>query len=266
MSRGRRHVARAIAAVLLAVAVSGCATSGNVPARRGAGAGRRLGHRGGLLHEGRAGGPGSARLQDLARARDAVKASNAHMDAAREFDREGRPRERAGRVPQGRSSSRRATRRRSHRRGELERQAAREGRGDAPPAKIDAMRERARRQTEGPILNPTSKDAAQPELRHQHAPIQDILKFIGDITGINVIVEQGAQSVVARPDHAERLGRHPRAGAEPGDDRQSALVQGHERPHHPGHPGHRAEAAAVRGADHPDLLRLARRPAGDLQR
>ena len=60
------------------------------------------------------------------------------------------------------------------------------------------MRERARRQSEGAILNPTSKAPLSLTFATNTA-ILDILKFIGDVTGINVIVEQGAQQVVSRP-------------------------------------------------------------------
>ena len=60
------------------------------------------------------------------------------------------------------------------------------------------MRERARRQTEGADPEPGVEGAAQPFNFATNTAVQDILKFIADTTGINVIVEQGAQSVVTQ--------------------------------------------------------------------
>ena len=71
-----------------------------VPACRGAGAGGRLGFRGRLLHQGRAGEPGSAGIQDSPRAGDAVGVERAYGQG--QGVRGGRrPGERAARVQEG---------------------------------------------------------------------------------------------------------------------------------------------------------------------
>ena len=88
MSRGRRHVARAVAAVLLAVAVSGCATSGNF--RKGEERAREADWDTAVAYFTKA-------LQDdpdrpdykISLERAMLKAAQAHMVAAREFDRKG---------------------------------------------------------------------------------------------------------------------------------------------------------------------------------
>ena len=196
MSRGRRHVARAIAAVLLAVAVSGCATSGNF--RKGEERAREADWDTAVAYFTKA-------LQDdpdrpdykISLERAMLKAAQAHMAAAREFDRKGDVENALveyRKVLEFEPGASQAI----TRRGELERQAREKTDATRTPPKIDAMRERARRTAEGPILNPTSKAPLSLNFATNTA-IQDILKFIGDVTGINVIIEQGAQSVVSRP-------------------------------------------------------------------
>ena len=196
MSRGRRHVARAIAAVLLAVAVSGCATSGNF--RKGEERAREADWDTAVAYFTKA-------LQDdpdrpdykISLERAMIKAAQAHMAAAREFDRKGDVENALVEYRKVLEFEPGA----SHaiaRRGELERQAREKTEATRTPPKIDTMRERARRTAEGPILNPTSKTPLSLNFATNTA-IQDILKFIGDVTGINVIIEQGAQSVVTRP-------------------------------------------------------------------
>jgi len=196
MSRGRRHAARAIAAVLLAVAVSGCATSKNY--RKGEELAREGDWDTAVAYFTKA-------LQDnpdrpdykISLERAMLKAAQVHMTAARAFDQKGDTEnallEYRKVLEYEPSASQAITRR-----GELERQAREQADANRPAAKIEAMRERARRTAEGPILNPTSKAPLSLNFATNTA-IQDILKFIGDVTGINVIIEQGAQSVVSRP-------------------------------------------------------------------
>jgi len=189
-------VARAIAAVLLAVAVSGCATSGNF--RKGEASAREADWDTAVAYFTKA-------LQDdpdrpdykISLERAMLKAAQFHMAAAREFDRKGDVENalveyrKVLEFEPGASLA-------IARRGELERLAREKTDATRTPPKIDTMRERARRQAEGPILNPTSKTPLSLNFATNTA-IQDILKFIGDVTGINVIIEQGAQSVVTRP-------------------------------------------------------------------
>jgi general secretion pathway protein D len=196
MSRGRTHVAGALAAVLLAVAVSGCATSRNF--RRG----EAFAHAGdwdsAAAYYTRAVQENPDRPDyKIALERAMQAASNVHLDKARDLDRKG---EIENALVEYRKVLEYAPGN-SHaimRRGELERQMREKAEASRAPAKIDAMRERARRQSEGPILNPTSKTPLGLHFATNTA-IQDILKFIGDVTGINVIVEQGARSIVERP-------------------------------------------------------------------
>ena len=197
MSRGRTHVAGALAAVLLAVAVSGCATSRHLPAWRAVA---------------RAGDWDTAvayftkALQDdpdrpdykISLERAMTGGVNAHLDGARARS-QGRSRERAGRVPARCSSSSPATRTRSRGAANSNGSCARRPtprarrRGSTPCASGPAARRKA------PILNPTSKEPLSLNFATNTA-IQDILKFIGDVTGINVIIEQGAsRSSPGRP-------------------------------------------------------------------
>ena len=126
MSRGRTHVAAALAAVLLAIAVSGCATSRTF--RRGEEFARAGDWDSAAAYYTRA-------LQEnpdrpdykIALERAMQAASNAHLDKARESRSEGRARERAGRVPQGpRVRARQLARHHAARRARTA--AAREGR------------------------------------------------------------------------------------------------------------------------------------------
>jgi type II secretory pathway component GspD/PulD (secretin) len=195
MSRRRTHVARALAAALLAMAVSGCATSGNF--RKGEELAREGDWDTAVAYYTKA-------LQDdpdrpdykISLERAMLKAAQVHMAAAREFDRKGDVENALVEYRKVLEFEPGA----SHaitRRGELERQAREKSDATRTPPRIDTMRERARRATEGPILNPTSKAPLSLNFATNTA-IQDILRFIGDVTGINVIIEQGAQSVVTR--------------------------------------------------------------------
>jgi general secretion pathway protein D len=189
-------VARAIAAVLLAVAVSACATSKNF--RKGEERAREADWDTAVAYFTKA-------LQDdpdrpdykISLERAMLKAAQVHMTAAREFDRKGEVENALleyRKVLEFEPNAAHAI----TRRGELERQAREKSEASRPAARIEAMREHARRTAEGPILNPTSKAPLSLNFATNTA-IQDILKFIGDVTGINVIVEQAAQSVVTRP-------------------------------------------------------------------
>jgi type II secretory pathway component GspD/PulD (secretin) len=197
MTRGRTHVAKAAAAaVLLAVAVSACGTSRNY---RKAEAYQKDGDWDNAVAY------YTKAMQDdpdrpdykISLERAMLGAANVHMDKARGFDRAG-DLENAlleyKKVLEYMPASSWAI----QRRGELERQIREKGEAARPPARIETMRERARREAQGPILNPASKAPLGLHFATNTA-IQDILKFIGDVTGINIIIEQGAQQVVTRP-------------------------------------------------------------------
>jgi len=197
MTRGRTHLAKAAAAaLLLAVAVSACGTSKNY--RRAEGYQKDGDWDSAVAYYTKA-------VQDdpdrpdykISLERAMLAAARTHVDRARDFDRK-QDLENAlveyRKVLEYMPSNSFAT----QRRGELERQIRDKTEAERPAAKIEGMRERARRATEGPILNPSSKAPLGLHFATNTA-IQDILKFIGDVTGINVIIEQGAQQVVTRP-------------------------------------------------------------------
>ncbi len=196
MSRGRTHVATALAAVLVALAVTGCATSRSY--QRGEALALAGDWDAAVAYYTRAVQSDPDRPDyKIALERAMQTASNVHLDKARELDRKG---EIENALVEYRKVLEFAPGN-SHaitRRGELERQLREKADAARAPARIDAMRERARRQAEGPILNPTSKVPLSLNFATNTA-IQDILKFIGDVAGINVIIEQGAQSIVTRP-------------------------------------------------------------------
>jgi general secretion pathway protein D len=196
MTRGRTHLRAAAAAVLLAATVSACGTSRNY---RKAEAYQKDGDWDNAVAY------YTKAMQDdpdrpdykISLERAMLGAANVHMDKARGFDRQG-DLENAlleyKKVLEYLPSSSWAI----QRRGELERQIREKGEAARPPARIETMRERARREAQGPILSPASKAPLGLHFATNTA-IQDILKFIGDVTGINVIVEQQAQQVVTRP-------------------------------------------------------------------
>ena len=66
---------------------------------------------------------------------------------------------------------------------ELDRKIAEQIEAGRPRPKIDVMRERARRLTPEPTLNPTSRE---PLDLHFTGSVRDLLKFIADATGINI--------------------------------------------------------------------------------
>jgi general secretion pathway protein D len=196
MSRGRRQIAAALTAVLLAVAVSGCATSRNY--RRGLAFAAAGDWDSAVAYYTRAVQENPDRPDyKIALERAMQSASNFHLDKGRDLDRKGELEnalvEYRKVLEYAPGNSQAITRR-----GEIERQLREKADASRAPARIDAMRARARRQSEGAILNPTSKDPLSLNFAPNTA-IQDILKFIGDATGLNVIVEQGAQSIVTRP-------------------------------------------------------------------
>jgi general secretion pathway protein D len=123
-------------------------------------------------------------------------ASNVHMDKAKTLEAKGE-------IENAILEYKRATEfspantQAAQRRTDLERQLRDKLELERKPTRIDTMRERARRQSEGPVLNPTSRVPLGMRFV-QGTAIQDILKFLADSTGINIIVEQGAQSVVTR--------------------------------------------------------------------
>ena len=57
-----------------------------------------------------------------------------------------------------------------------------------PKPPVEEMRERARRQAAAPLLNPASREPI--DLRFTNASTQDILNFIGNATGVNIVYDR----------------------------------------------------------------------------
>ena len=123
-----------------------------------------------------------------------------------------------------------------------------------PKPAIEQMRERARKESAEPILNPASREPLT--IRFNNASLRDILNFISNATGINVMYDREFQdrptTVAARRRDAWKQALERTAGDEP------VFLQGPQPEDDPGLPGHAAQARAVRRAGHPHLLHLAR--------
>jgi type II secretory pathway component GspD/PulD (secretin) len=136
----------------------------------------------------------------IALERSMINASNGHMDKAKTFEANGDLENALLEYKKALEFAPSNTQA-SHRRSEIERVLRERADAARPQPKIEAMRERARRQTEAPTLSPASKELISLRLGTT-ATLQDILRFIGDTTGINIMIEQGAQSLVTRPVNA----------------------------------------------------------------
>jgi general secretion pathway protein D len=123
-----------------------------------------------------------------------IQLERAMLEASRQhFDR-ARAQEAAGNLEQAIVSYRRVTEYDPSNRQailkvvELERLLRDQAEAARPRPPIDEMRERARRQAQAPLLNPASREPIY--LKFEQASTQDILRFIGDATGINVTFER----------------------------------------------------------------------------
>ena len=75
--------------------------------------------------------------------------------------------------------------------GELDRELRDRLEASRPRPAIEAMREQARRNSQEPVLNPTSKEPLN--LRFSNTSLRDLLNFIGSSTGINVTYDRDFQ-------------------------------------------------------------------------
>ena len=114
--------------------------------------------------------------------------------------------------------------------------------------------QQARARTVEPILSPTNPEPLI--VNFVNTSLRDILTFIGNYTGINVTFDRDFQD---RTDHPEAGRRLAGAGAPADHDRQPAVLQRPERPHHHRRRRQHAEAHAVRRAGDPHVLHVARR-------
>jgi tetratricopeptide (TPR) repeat protein len=154
MSRGRTHVAGALAAVLLAVAVSGCATSRAF--KRGEVAARAGDWDAAVAYYTKAVQADPDRPDyKIALERSMQAASNFHLDKARELDRKGELEDalveyrRVLEYAPGNSHA-------ITRRGELERLSREKAEAARQPSRIDQMRERARPSSSSSATSPAS--------------------------------------------------------------------------------------------------------------
>ena len=143
-----------------------------------------------VLPPGAAGGARPARIQDRARAGDAVGGAGprpAGPDASRpqgRLDEALREYRKASEFdPSNRSIAARAA--------ELDRELREQLEASRPRPPIEQLREQARRASQEPTLNPTSRDPLN--LRFANTSLRDLLNFIGSATGINVTYDRDFQ-------------------------------------------------------------------------
>lgn len=113
-------------------------------------------------------------------------ASNTHFDAAKVLDEKGDLENAIAeyrRAIEFNPSNRQAVARRA----ELERIVRERSEANRPKSPLDAMRAQARRQTEGPLLNPTSRTPLK--FNFVEAAAVDVLNLLGSQSGINVVFE-----------------------------------------------------------------------------
>src|SRR5690349_8425121 len=124
-------------------------------------------------------------------------ASRAHFDKAREYEDKG---DLDNAILEYRKSAEYdpANRQAAQKRADLERQVRERAEANRPRPAVEGMRERARRETEGPILNPGSRTPLK-FVVNETSPI-DVLDLIGGTSGINIVYEPTyKQAMQAKP-------------------------------------------------------------------
>ena len=178
----RRMLPRLAVLLLIVVTVSGCAAA--MAYRKGAGAAQRaewdaaVGYYRQAVQE----DPDNPTYR-IALERAMIQASLVHAAAAREFESAG---DLASAVREYRRASEYepANRQLAAKVAELDRRILERIEAAKPAPPIEAMRERARRLSPEPLLNPASREPL--DIRFTNASVRDILNFIGRATGINV--------------------------------------------------------------------------------
>ena len=144
-----------------------------------------------VLPPGAAGVARHARVQDRARAGDAVGGAGPRPAGADARGRRAGWTRRCASTARPASSTRR-TARSPARAAELDRQLREQLEASRPRPPIEQMREQARRKaSQEPTLNPTSRDPLN--LRFTNTSLRDLLNFIGSATGINVTYDRDFQ-------------------------------------------------------------------------
>jgi len=193
-TRVHARALRAGAIVVMAVVISACATSRAF--RRGEDAARAGDYDTAITHFTKA-------VQDypdradykIALERAQQAASRAHFDKAKAF-------EAAGELDKAIYEYKKAAeydpgnRQAAQKRTDLERMVRERAEANRPKAPVETMRERARRETEGPILNPASRVPLK-FVVNDASPI-DVLDLIGSTSGINVVYEPTYKTAMAQ--------------------------------------------------------------------
>lgn len=180
---------KAVALVLALVVVAGCGASRSY--RRGQQAANAQQFDEAVEHYRQAlqGAPDKPEYK-IALERAMQAAATFHVARGRAFENEGRGDEALREYrkameydPSNRSVAARA--------GELDRELRDRLEASRPRPAIEAMREQARRNSQEPVLNPTSKEPLN--LRFSNTSLKDLLNFIGSSTGINVTYDRDFQ-------------------------------------------------------------------------
>ncbi len=185
----RSGVEKAIVVAMAAVALSGCAV--NRAYTRGQRAAHAQEWDEAVEHYRQAlqGSPDRPEYK-IALERAMQEAAGVHVARARSLEAAGQPDEalreyrKASELdPSNRSIASRA--------GELDRELRERLEASRPRPPIEAMREQARKNSQEPVLNPTSKEPLN--LRFSNTSLRDLLNFVGSSTGINVTYDRDFQ-------------------------------------------------------------------------
>ncbi len=185
----RSGVGKAIAVVLAAVVLAGCGASRAYTRGQRAAYAQQWDEAVEYYRQALQGAPDKPEYK-IALERAMQEAAGAYVARARAFEAAGQPDEalreyrKAGEFdPSNRSIAARAA--------ELDRALRERLEAARPRPPIEAMREQARKNSQEPVLNPSSKEPLN--LRFSNTSLRDLLNFIGSSTGINVTYDRDFQ-------------------------------------------------------------------------
>ena len=180
---------KAVALVLALVVVAGCGASRSYRRGQQAANAQQFDEAVEYYRQALQGAPDKPEYK-IALERAMQTAATFHVARGRAFEAEGRGDEALREYrkameydPSNRSVAARA--------GELDRELRDRLEASRPRPAIEAMREQARRNSQEPVLNPTSKEPLN--LRFSNTSLRDLLNFIGSSTGINVTYDRDFQ-------------------------------------------------------------------------
>ena len=185
----RSGVGKAIAVVLTAVVLAGCGASRAYTRGQRASHAQQWDEAVEYYRQALQGAPDKPEYK-IALERAMQEAAGAHVARARAFEAAGQPDEALREYrkasefdPSNRSIAARAA--------ELDRELRERLEAARPRPPIEAMREQARKNSQEPVLNPSSKEPLN--LRFSNTSLRDLLNFIGSSTGINVTYDRDFQ-------------------------------------------------------------------------